>query len=135
MNNQGFTGLAFPMRLNARGGLKMTTTSPTDFTHIEESIRQILQTNIGERVMENYFGSQVSSHVFDPSDDSSYSLIRYEIVETLKQLEPRVEVLTEGISLKDSLDEVTGKNFLHVTIQYKVIKYNKSETITTELGG
>ena len=131
----GFTGLSFPLRLNSKGGLKMSTTSPTDFSHIEESITQIVGTSMGERIMELYFGSQISSHIFDPSDESSYSLIKHEIVECLTANEPRIQVDTEGIDLIDTLDEVTGKNFLHVTISYIVTMYEKSGSTTVNLGG
>lgn len=133
--SNGFTGLSFPFRLNAKGGLKMSTTSPMDFSHIEESITQILLTQVGERVMELYFGSSVSVHVFDPSDDSYYSLIKHEIVETLTRFEPRIEVDSEGIELKNILDEITGKNFLHITIHYKVTKYNRSNNVEVKIGG
>lgn len=135
MSNNGFTGLSFPFRLNAKGGLKMSTTSPMDFSHIEESITQILLTQVGERVMELYFGSSISVHVFDPSDDSYYSLIKHEIAETLTKFEPRIQVQTEGIDLTNTLDEITGKNFLHITIQYKVVKYNRSNSVEVKIGG
>lgn len=131
--SDGFTGLSFPLRLSSKGGLKMSTTSPTDFSHIEESITQILNTSIGERIVELYFGSRISSHVFDPTDEASYSLIKHEVVEALTKFEPRIEVSTSDIDLKDSLDEVTGKNFLHVTIHYKVIKYNRSGSVDVNL--
>lgn len=133
--NDGYTGLSFPMRLNNKGGLKMSTTSPTDFSHIEESVNQILNTSIGERIVELYFGSRISTHVFDPTDESSYSLIKHEIVEALEKFEPRVEVTTTDIDLTDTLDEITGKNFLHVTIHYNVIKYNRSGTVEVKIGG
>ena len=81
--NKSYTGLSFPLRLNSKGGLKMSSTTPTNFRHIDESINQILRTSVGERVIENYFGSSVSYHIFDPTDDSSYSLIKHEIVEAL----------------------------------------------------
>ena len=130
-----YTGLSFPLRLNSKGGLKMSTTSPTEFSHIEESIKQILLTSVGERVFENYFGSNVSYHIFDPTDDSSYSLIKHEIVEALTRLEPRITVETSGIDLSDSLDEITGKNFLHITISYTVSIYNKDSTTQVTIGG
>lgn len=133
--NDGFTGLSFPLRLNAKGGLRMSTTSPLDFSHIEESISQILRTSIGERVMELYFGSQISTHIFDPSDESSYSLLKHEVVEALTKFEPRITLDTSDIDLTNTLDEVTGKNFLHVTIHYKVIKYNRSGSVEVNLGG
>lgn len=113
----------------------MSTTSTTDFSHIEESISQILRTSVGERVIESYFGSSVSYHIFDPTDESSYSLIKHEIVEALTKLEPRIEVETSGIDLTDSLDEVTGKNFLHITIHYTVVMMNKESSTTVTIGG
>ena len=133
--NTTYTGLSFPLRLNSKGGLKMSSTSPTDFSHIEESISQILRTSIGERVVENYFGSSVSYHIFDPTDESSYSLIKHEIVEALTKLEPRIEVETSGIDLTNSLDEVTGKNFLHITVNYVIIMYNKNASTQVTIGG
>lgn len=133
--NDGYTGLSFPMRLNAKGGLRMSSTSSLDFSHIEESINQILNTSIGERPVELYFGSRLSTHIFDPSDESSYSLIKHEIVEALKQFEPRIEVDTSGIEISDFTDENTGKNFIHVTIHYKVIKYNRSGSVDFNIGG
>lgn len=133
--NTTYTGLSFPLRLNSKGGLKMSSTSPTDFSHIEESISQILRTSIGERVVENYFGSSVSYHIFDPTDESSYSLIKHEIVEALTKLEPRIEVETSGIDLTNSLDEVTGKNFLHITVHYVIIMYNKNASTQVTIGG
>lgn len=134
MSNQGFTGISFPIRLNNKGGLKMSTTSSLDTSHIEESIQQIMGTELGERVMELYFGSSVSSHVFDAKDDSSYSLIRHEIVETLKQFEPRIEVEELDIGLQDKEDRVTG-NFLIITIRYKVLRYNSNHEMTVGIGG
>lgn len=133
--NKSYTGLSFPLRLNSKGGLKMSSTTPTNFRHIDESINQILRTSVGERVIENYFGSSVSYHIFDPTDDSSYSLIKHEIVEALTKLEPRIEVETSGIDLTNSLDEVTGKNFLHITVHYKVVMYNKVGSTNVAIGG
>lgn len=134
MNNTGYTGLSFPLKISSKGGLKMTTTSPTDFTHIEESIKQILATSVGERVSELYFGSSISTHVFEVSDEASYSLIKHEIVEALNSFEKRIEVSTEGIDLSNTLDEITGKNFLNITVHYKVIKYDRTSSVDVVLG-
>lgn len=135
ISSTGYTGLAFPMRLSNKGGLKLTTTSPTDFTHIEESIRQIVGTAIGERPMELYFGSNVSYHIFDPTDDSAYNLLRHEIVEALEKFEPRIQVESNDIKMQDSLDDLTGENLLHITITYRVISYNKTGTVDVQIGG
>ena len=132
-NNNGFTGVSFPFRLNAKGGIKMSTTSPTDFSHIEESINQILRTSVGERVMELYFGSVLSTHIFDISDESSNSLIKHEIVEILTQFEPRIEITPEDIDI--SADTSDEKNSIYITLHYKVIKYNKDTVSIIRIGG
>ena len=134
MSNQRFTGISFPIRLNNKGGLKMSSTSATDSSHIEESITQILGTEIGERVMELYFGSSISSHVFDSTEEESYNLIRYEIVETLKQFEPRIEVDEENIYLQDKYYREKG-NVVFVTIGYTLLQYNSYHEVSVELGG
>lgn len=133
--SSGYKGLAFPLRLSNRGGLKFTSTSSTDFTHIEESIKQILLTSVGERVMEVYFGSKISTHIFDPTDQSSFSLIKHEIVEMLSQFEPRISVNVGGISMSENYDEDLGTNCLYVTIQYVVVKYNREGSLTVNMGG
>ena len=56
-------------------------------------------------------------------------------MEALTKLEPRIEVETSGIDLTDSLDEVTGKNFLHITIHYTVVMMNKESSTTVTIGG
>lgn len=131
----GYTGLSFPMRLNNKGGLKMSTTSAMDFSHIEESIIQILNTYVGERVMETYFGSDVSSHIFDPTDESAYSLIKHEIMEALVEYEPRIEVSTEDIEITSDSSEPTGRELLRIIVNYTVIKYGRKETTEVNLGG
>lgn len=134
MSNQRFTGISFPIRLNNKGGLKMSSTSATDSSHIEESITQILGTELEERVMELYFGSSISSHIFDSTDTESYNLIRYEICETLKQFEPRIEVEEDSIEIQDKYDLEKG-NFIYVTIGYTLLPYNSYHEVSVELGG
>lgn len=132
--SEAYTGLSFPLRLNSRGGLKLSTTSSMDFSHIKESIIQILKTSIGERPMELYFGSKLSTHVFDPTDESSFSLIKHEILECLHQLEPRIEVDTYDINVSGVVED-NGQSYLKISISFTVIKYNKRDYLEVSLGG
>lgn len=126
--NKGFTGISFPFRLNNKGGLKMSSTSYTDSSHIKESIIQILNTEIGERVMEVSFGSSVSANIFEPKDLSSISLIKYEIENILKELEPRIEV--SDITLSSPTNEDSQ---VDIKIDYVIIQHSTMDSVKVNL--
>lgn len=144
MNNKGYYGISFPFRVGVKGGVAMSGTNSFAIPHIEESIIQILSTNLGERTMEYHFGSNVSVSIFDPSDESANSLIKYEIVKALEKFEPRIEVETDAIQLKEG--EITsegnltvdglGSNSIVAIIPYKVKDYSNSTFyVKVNLGG
>ena len=63
----GFNGISFPFRI-VNGGVKMSTTSVENVQHIEESIKQILNTHFLERPMESDIYSNIESLLFEPSN-------------------------------------------------------------------
>ena len=126
--NKGFTGISFPFRLNNKGVLKMSSTSYTDSSHIKESIIQILNTEIGERIMEVSFGSSVSASIFEPKDLSSISLIKYEIENTLKELEPRIEV--KDITLSSPTNEDSQ---VDIEIEYVITQHSTMDSVKVNL--
>jgi phage baseplate assembly protein W len=83
-------GFAFPMGVDGRGGLRMTS-GPIG---IEEDIRIILGTGRGERRMRPEFGCAIHEYVFDPMDATTTGLIRYHVTEALKRWEPRIDLQT-----------------------------------------
>lgn len=60
---------------------------------VEESIRIILGTQYGERVMRPRFGCNLKSLAFAPNNGSTASLARYYVEEGLTYWEPRIELL------------------------------------------
>ena len=54
-----YTGISFPFRIGTKGGVVMSSTSPTEVPHIVESIKQILTTAFLERTMESGFYSDL----------------------------------------------------------------------------
>jgi uncharacterized protein len=81
-------GLNFPLRTNARGEL-MLVTGPED---IEQSIRIILGTRPGERVMRPTFGCRAYELIFEPLSPSTISQLQEYVEEALTLWEPRIEV-------------------------------------------
>jgi phage baseplate assembly protein W len=126
MGSQSFTGISFPFRIGEKGGVVMSSTSPTDSAHIREAIQQILLTSPLERSMEYHFRSDVDASIFEPDDESTRTLIAYQAREALRHLEKRIEVL--------SID-VSGENgIIYCSVKYKVLIYNTEDTTAVALG-
>lgn len=132
MNNQrGFTGISFPFRFDGRGGVATSTTSINDFSHIEESIKQIVLTSIKERTMELEFGSNVRDHLFSMIDDETdIAILKFHIREAIEKFEKRVEI--EDINILNDETEV-GEGTWIVEIKFKVIRYLKNSVIRFKL--
>jgi uncharacterized protein len=82
------SGLNFPLRTNARGELMLVTGSED----IEQSIRIILGTRPGERVMRPTFGCRAHELVFDPRSAETMSLLQEYVSQALRIWEPRIEL-------------------------------------------
>ena len=83
-------GLAFPLQVNPRGAIALATGE----RDIEQSIRIILGTMIGERVMRPEFGCRIHELVFAPHNAATEGLAELYVREALDRWEPRIEVTT-----------------------------------------
>lgn len=81
-------GIAFPVRLGPAGPAESA-----GVRKIQESIRIILGTQYGERVMRPDFGCNLKRLLFAPNDESTAGLARYYVEEGLTRWEPRIELL------------------------------------------
>ena len=123
LKTSGFTGISYPFRINSRGGVTMSTTSPTDPTHIKESIEQIFNTNFLERPMEgDRVYTSISMLLFEPDDIALQQVLKTKMVEDLRRLEKRIELDEEDIQFTVEVED--GIDYLYAMITYKVIKYN-----------
>ena len=71
---------------------------------IGESIRIILSTQPGERVMRPTFGCRAHELLFEPRDVATETLLRQYVVEALTMWEPRIEILAVKVFTEDDLD-------------------------------
>ncbi|MCJ1676505.1 GPW/gp25 family protein [Streptomyces sp. APSN-46.1] len=81
-------GIAFPLRLGAAG-----FEESAGRRKIQESIRIILHTQYGERVMRPDFGCNLGRLMFAPNNEATAGLARYYVEEGLTRWEPRIELL------------------------------------------
>lgn len=81
-------GIGYPFTSSTTGGVRESS----GITKIEESIRIILGTEYGERVMRPKFGCNLKSLAFAPNNQATANLAKYYVEQGLKQWEPRITV-------------------------------------------
>ncbi len=82
------TGWPFPILPDASGCLAYVEGN----ANVEQSLRVLLQTALGERVMRPDFGCEAPRLVFAPGSQQFMSLLETSIREAIRDWEPRVDV-------------------------------------------
>ena len=101
-------GFSFPLAMNVQGNITLSSESQ----NIEESIRIILGTRLGERVYRPDFGSRLSELVFAPMNTQTPLMVRLYVREALERWEPRISI--DGVYTEP--DPTQGR--LDINIQY-----------------
>lgn len=86
-------GLAFPPYVDE--GSRMAWSEGPD--NIRESIRIILSTEPGERLMLPNFGAGLKRFLFEPNTVSTHRLMEECIMQALRRWEPRIQVISVDI--------------------------------------
>jgi phage baseplate assembly protein W len=120
-NAQSFlgNGLSFPIKMNARGEIMLVSGNED----IEQSIRIILSTKPGERVMRPTFGCRAHELMFDPRSPSTVSLLLEYVYDALRMWEPRIEVLSVNVNADDEID---GALLAEIEYEIKAIHDTRS---------
>jgi hypothetical protein len=82
---------------------------------IAESIRIIIWTSKGERIMRPDFGCGIDRYLFEGSDDTTMHRMEEEISEAIRMWEPRVH----NVEVQVTRDEQTPEKLL-IHVQYEV---------------
>jgi phage baseplate assembly protein W len=104
-------GLAFPLRIDPRGGLALASGEHD----IEQAIRIVLSTIPGERVMRPEFGCRIHELVFAPHNAATEGLIIHYVERALERWEPRVDVREVDVTTDPQQDGV-----LLVEVKYQI---------------
>ena len=110
-------GWAMPVDLDPRTGLVATSEYEDN---IRQSIRIVLETAPGERVMRPNFGCGIHDLVFAAVDTTTIQRIRSVIEEALRRYEARIEVL--GVTVDE---DATSEGKLLIELEYRVRKTNQ----------
>ena len=115
------TGWSFPPAFNnSRFTLKMVS----DEEDIAESIRILLGTTPGERIMQPEYGCNLKKLVFEKVDSILEAELNHLVYHALLEFEPRVDFIGSAIIKRDELDGI-----LHIRVDYKIIITNTRHNI------
>ena len=104
-------GWAFPVRVNARGGLDWSAGAQS----IDEAIWIILATPRRSRIMEPEFGCGLHDYVFAPGNANTRAVIASEVRAALIRWEPRIDVL--AVKAEPQID---AQNTLLIAVDYRI---------------
>ena len=105
-------GLNFPLRTDAHGQILLVTGGED----IDQSIRMIIGTTPGERVMRPTFGCRANELLFEPRSAGTISMLQGYVLDALRMWEPRIEVLSVNVA---SEDDQTGILLTEILYQIK----------------
>jgi phage baseplate assembly protein W len=104
-------GFAFPMRVDARGGIALSEGGGAT----DAAIRVVLSTAPGERVMRPAFGCRIWELLFEPVNANTMGLMAQAVREALAQWEPRIEV--ESVTVEQDRADAS---LVHIHITYRL---------------
>jgi phage baseplate assembly protein W len=105
------TGIAFPVRFDAHGGLTLSEGDDS----VRDAIQIILGTAPGERLMRPEFGCRVHELVFDSVDALTAGRIERDVRIALDRWEPRIDVLEVRVPASADADGA-----LEIEIAYRL---------------
>lgn len=113
-------GWAFPVRVNARGGLDWSA----GVRSIDEAIWIVLATPRRSRIMQPEFGCGLHDYVFAPNTPNTRAIIAAEVRAALIRWEPRIDVLAVNAE-----PQVDAQNTLLITADYRIRANNALRNI------
>ena len=117
-------GLGFPPRVGGDGRLYWSVGEQ----NVRESIRILLLTEPGERLMRETFGCGLRRFLFEPNTVTTRQLIKERIAEAIGRWEPRAALQSVAV-----LDSPADPRLVEITIQYRLIATQSVERLSLSL--
>jgi phage baseplate assembly protein W len=115
------TGWTFPPTFSRTLASVMMS---SDDENIQQCLRVLFATAIGERIMLASYGSNLRSYVFDAMTTTLANDIRTTILKAILNWEPRIDVISVEVTQQAPLD---GK--LAISIDYRVRQTNSRSNL------
>ncbi|MGE3621664.1 MAG: GPW/gp25 family protein [Acidimicrobiia bacterium] len=104
-------GLAFPMRVDHTGAIALTSGAED----IDGSLRVVISTAPGERVMRPLFGCRIWDLLFEPINATTLGLMAQAVRDAVAQWEPRVEL--EDVTVVPDADR---PGLVRISLAYRI---------------
>ncbi len=115
------TGWSFPPVFNKSDHSVLMV---SDIRDIEESIKIILSTTPGERIMQPEFGCELKGLLFEKIYSTLIASLDHLIYHALLNFEPRITFLNTEVMEQNDMN-----GLLHINIHYKVIITNSRHNV------
>jgi phage baseplate assembly protein W len=113
-------GFAFPLRTGPTGGFGLVS----GHQEIEESMRIVLGTAVGERPRRPEFGCGIHDLVFDTADRELAARVGLEVRASLARWEPRIDVRSVEVTPDQERPEL-----LYIDVHYAVRETNDARNL------
>ncbi len=110
------SGLAFPLRVNARGGLALAH----EDEDVREAITVILGTAPGERPMRPEFGCGIHDYVFESVDAYLVGRLEQEVRRALDRWEPRIDVVSVDLTVEATTEGGPTNELVVIDVAYRL---------------
>lgn len=104
-------GISFPLRVDQGGSIALTSGA----ADIEGSLRMVLMTAPGERLMRPQFGCRIWDLLFEPINANTLGLMAEAVRDAVSQWEPRI--VLEDVQLDVDQREL-GR--VHINLRYRI---------------
>jgi phage baseplate assembly protein W len=104
-------GLAWPMQVDQSGSIRLTR-GPEE---LDSSLRLVLVTAPGERLMRPEFGCRIHELVFEPVNANTLGRMTQAVRDALVRWEPRIDV--EAVTVDP---DVIVSGLVHISIDYRI---------------
>ncbi len=110
------TGWSFPPNFS-KGGAFLSTTSDED--DVQKSLEILLNTVLGERIMQPTYGCNLKDLLFEPINTTLETYIKEHINDQILYHEPRITL--DKLTLDDSRN---SEGIIEVTLEYTIASTN-----------
>ena len=127
-----FIGIDLPFR-KSDGMEGWFTSTTTTIESVKNNIRNLLNTNKGERYMQPTLGLNLRNYMFEQITIDLQDTIKTEIIETFNFWLPFVQIQNLDIDILES--STSDKNKLSISVLFNIVRDpNTTESVQVEIG-
>ncbi|RYY57274.1 MAG: hypothetical protein EOO09_03290 [Chitinophagaceae bacterium] len=109
------TGWAFPPQFDRQTRAVKLVSDEQD---IRESLRILLSTSVGERVMQPRYGCNLTDYLFEPLSSTTIGFIKNLVTNAILYYEPRIITESVEVTADESFDLLEGR--FTISVEYTI---------------